>query len=92
MVTFFDYPIEHWTHLRATNIVESPFASVSLRTTATKRYKRVDNATTLIWKLLCVAEETFRKLNSPHLLAAVAAGAKYVDGITVPNRSKGIAA
>jgi transposase-like protein len=92
MVTFFDYPNEHWTHLRTTNIVESPFASVRLRTTAAKRYKRVDNATALIWKLLCVAEKTFRKLNAPHLLAAVAAGAKYVDGDAVSSRSKGIAA
>jgi transposase-like protein len=92
MVTFFDYPNEHWTHLRTTNIVESPFASVRLRTTAAKRYKRVDNATALIWKLLCVAEKTFRKLNAPHLLAAVAAGAKYVDGNAVSSRSKGIAA
>lgn len=92
MVTFFDYPNEHWTHLRTTNIVESPFASVRLRTTAAKRYKRVENATALIWKLLCVAERTFRKLNAPHLLAAVAAGAKYVDGIAVSGRSKAIAA
>lgn len=92
MVTFFDYPNEHWMHLRTTNIVESPFASVRLRTTAAKRYKRVDNAAALIWKLLCVAEKTFRKLNAPHLLAAVAAGAKYADGVAVPNRSKGIAA
>jgi transposase-like protein len=92
MVTFFDYPNEHWTHLRTTNIVESPFASVRLRTTAAKRYKKVENAAALIWKLLCVAERTFRKLNAPHLLAAVAAGAKYVDGIAVSGRSKAIAA
>jgi len=92
MVTFFDYPKEHWIHLRTTNIVESPFASVRLRTTAAKRYKKVENATALIGKLLCVAEKTFRKLNAPHLLAAVAAGAKYVDGVAVPTRSRGIAA
>lgn len=92
MVTFYAYPKEHWTHLRTTNIVESPFAAVRLRTSAAKRYKRVDNATALIWKLLCVAEKTFRKLNAPHLLAAVAAGAMYVDGIAVPNHSNGIAA
>ena len=92
MVTFFDYPNEHWTHLRTTNIVESPFASVRLRTTAAKRYKKVENATALIWKMLCGTEKTFRKLNAPHLLAAVAAGAKYVDGAAVSDRSKAIAA
>jgi transposase-like protein len=92
MVTFFTFPKEHWTHLRTTNIVESPFASVRLRTTAAKRYKRVENATALIWKLLGVAEKTFRRLNAPHLLAAVAAGAKYVDGTAVPSHSRRVAA
>lgn len=92
MVMFFDFPNEHWTHLRTTNIVESPFASVRLRTTAAKRYKRVENATALIWKLLCVAEKTFRRLNAPHLLAAVAAGAKYIDGIAVSTNPKRVAA
>jgi transposase-like protein len=92
MVTFFAFPTEHWTHLRTTNIVESPFAAVRLRTTAAKRYKRVENATALIWKLLGVAQKTFRRLNAPHLLAAVAAGAKYVDGNAVPTHSTRVAA
>ena len=42
MVTFYDYPREHWQHLRTTNPVESPFASSRLRTDAAKRYKRVE--------------------------------------------------
>lgn len=88
MVTFFSFPKEHWVHLRTTNIIESPFASVRLRTTAAKRYKRVENATAIIWKLLRVAERTFRRLNAPHLLAAVAAGARYVDGIAVPQSER----
>ncbi len=92
MVAFFDFPKEHWTHLRTTNIVESPFASVRLRTTAAKRYKRVENASALIWKLLRVAEKTFRRLNAPHLLAAVAAGAKYMDGIVVTPHTDRVAA
>ena len=65
MTAFHDYPEEHWRHPRTTNIVESPFASVRLRTTAAKRFKRVDNATALIWRLLLVAEKRFRKLNAP---------------------------
>jgi transposase-like protein len=52
MVTFFDFPREHWKHLRTTNPVESPFAAVRLRTDAGKRYKKVANATALIWRLL----------------------------------------
>jgi len=80
MVTFYDFPEQHWSHLRTTNVVESPFASVRLRTTAAKRFKRVDSATTLIWKLLTVAEKRFRKLNAPHLLQQVAEGYIFKDG------------
>ncbi len=68
MTAFHDYPEKHWRHLRTTNVVESPFASVRLRTTAAKRFKRVDNATALIWRLLLVAEKRSGKLNAPHLL------------------------
>ena len=64
MVTFYDFPEAHWQHLRTTNVIESPFASVRLRTTATKRFKQVESATALIWKLLTVAEKRFRKLNA----------------------------
>ena len=80
LVTYYDYPKAHWVHLRTTNPVESPFASVRLRTTAAKRYKRTENASALIWKLLMVAEKSFRKLNAPELMASVAAGATYVNG------------
>jgi hypothetical protein len=61
-------------------------------TPAGKRYKRVENATALIWKLLTVAEKTFRRLNAPHLLAAVAASAKYVNGKPVHASAKRVAA
>jgi transposase-like protein len=81
LVTFYQFPREHWQHLRTTNVVESPFAAVRLRTTAGKRYKRVESATALIWKVLQVAEQTFRRLNAPELLPAVSAGTQYVDGV-----------
>jgi len=80
MVTFYDFPEEHWKHLRTTNPVESPFASVRLRTNAGKRYKRVQSATALIWRLLMVAETRFRKLNAYELLPDVYAGQEYQDG------------
>jgi transposase-like protein len=83
MVAFYSFPKEHWKHLRTTNVVESPFAVVRLRTGAAKRYKKVANATAVIWKVLLVAEHTFRRLDSPHLLAEVAQGANYVDGVRV---------
>ena len=81
LVTFYQFPQAHWRHLRTTHVVESPFAAVRLRTTAGKRYKRVESATTLIWKVLQVAEQTFRRLNASELLPAVYAGMPYVDGV-----------
>ena len=83
MVAYYSLPKEHWVHLRTTNIVESPFASVRLRTAASKRYKRVEGATAMIWKLLMVAEMTFRKLHHSELLVGVAEGAIYKDGVQV---------
>ncbi len=56
---------EHWKHLRTTNVVESPFASVRLRTGAAKRFKTGPNATGLIWKVLILAERRFRRLDAP---------------------------
>lgn len=81
LVTFYQFPKDHWRHLRTTNVVESPFAAVRLRTTAGKRFKRVESATALIWKVLQVAEQTFRRLNAPEVLPAVYAGTPYVNGI-----------
>jgi putative transposase len=87
LVTFYQFPREHWPHLRTSNVVESPFATVRLRTTAAKRFKKVENATALIWKILQVAESTFRKLKGAELLPAVYAGAQYVDGVQKARRS-----
>jgi transposase-like protein len=81
MVTFYDFPKEHWPHLRTTNIVESPFAAIRLRTDAAKRFKRVDNATALIWKLIMVGERSWRRLKGAHLLPDVYEGKKFVDGL-----------
>ena len=83
MVTFYDFPKEHWKHLRTSNPVESPFAAVRLRTNAGKRYKKVANASALIWRLLMVAERTFRRLDHPELLPQLALGARYHNGVRV---------
>jgi len=71
MVTFYQFPQEHWRHLRTTNVVESPFAGLRLRTDAAKRYKKVENATAVIWKMLLLAEQRFHRLNSPEKLMQV---------------------
>ena len=92
MVTFYDFPKKHWKHLRTTNVVESPFAAVRLRTQAAKRFKTVANATVLIWKILGVAQTRFRKLNAPELMPALYAGQKYKDGNVVkPTAHKKVA-
>jgi hypothetical protein len=69
-----------------TNVVESPLAALRLRTDAAKRYKRVDRATAVIWKMLMVAQQKFRRLNAPELLARVYVGVRYEDGIEVTGK------
>lgn len=81
LVTFYAFPKEHWKHLRTTNVVESPFAAVRLRTAAAKRFKKVENATAVIWKTLLVAEQSFRRLDAPERLLEVAERVVYVDGV-----------
>lgn len=88
MTSYYAFPQEHWTHLRTTNIIESPFAAVRLRTGAAKRFKKVENATALIWKVLLVVEQHFRKLNAPHLTAEVYADVKYCDGVRAVNTAR----
>ncbi|MGH8652124.1 MAG: IS256 family transposase, partial [Gammaproteobacteria bacterium] len=63
------------------------FAAVRLRTDAAKRFKKVDNATALIWKIMRVAETTFRRLNAAVLLKDVYQGATYADGIRIKEES-----
>ena len=92
MVSFFDFPKEHWIHLRTTNIIESPFAALRLRTDAAKRFRKVENATAVIWKMLMIAESKFRRLNAPHLLKQVVVGVKFEDGIEIKRGSKAIPA
>jgi transposase-like protein len=83
MLAFYRYPRGHWVHLRTTNIVESPLAALRLRTDAAKRFKRVERAMAVIWKMLMVAQKKFRRLNAPELLANVYAGVEYKDDIEV---------
>jgi len=83
LVTYFAYPQEHWIHLRTTNIVESPFNAVRLRTDASRRFKKTENAEAMIWKLLLVAEKSWRALNAPHLMRQVYEGKLFKDGIAM---------
>ena len=82
-VSFYQFPEEHWKHLRTTNPIESPFATLRLRTDAAKRYKKVENATAVIFKMLMLAERRFRRLNAPERLKQVFLGVQFKDGIEV---------
>lgn len=84
MVAFYDFPATHWKHLRTTNVIESPFASARLRTAAAKRFRNVEKATILLWKLLMVAEKRWRRLNDPERLVSVWQGQRFVNGEPVP--------
>ena len=88
MITFYSYPREHWKHLRTSNVVESPFSAVRLRTDASRRYKKIENATALIWKVMMVGEKKFRRLDAPQLMREVHEGAIYKDGIRVKDEDK----
>jgi transposase-like protein len=87
MITFYGFPKEHWQHLRTSNPIESPFSALRLRTDAARRFKKIENALAVIWKMLLVAERRFRRLNAPELMREVYEGATYVDGIKVVESS-----
>jgi transposase-like protein len=88
LVTFFRFPKEHWKHLRTSNVIESPFASLRLRTDAARRFRKVENATAMLWKLLLVAKKSFRKLDHAEHLRDVLAGRSYENGKLVVNAPK----
>jgi len=66
LVAFYEFPKAHWTHLRTSNPIESPFAAARLRTAAAKRYKKVANATAVIWKTLLIAERRAGEAEPEH--------------------------
>ena len=81
-----------WQHRWTTDPVESPVAALRLRTDAAKRYKRVDRATAVIWKMLMIAEKRFRRLKAPELMTDVYHGAQYVDGMAIETTAEEVAA
>ena len=81
-VSFYDFPVEHWVHLRTTNPLESVFSAVRLRTDATRRMKRRDSALYLVFKVSLRLSERWRPLNGGrNLMGLLVDGAKFEDGI-----------
>jgi putative transposase len=83
LTAFYDYPAEHWRHLRTTNPIESSFATVRLRTRVTKGAGSKTAALAMAYKLLESAQERWRRFNGHELVADVLAGVKFKDGIKV---------
>jgi putative transposase len=79
-LTFYDFPQEHWLHLRTTNPIESIFAGVRLRTDVTKRLPNVDNALYLIFKVVGRLSQHWRKVTGSNLCGLVLAGVGFGDG------------
>ena len=80
LLTFFDFPAEHWLHLRTTNPIESTFSTVKARTKRTKGAGSRKAGLAMAFKLLLGAEKRWRRINAPHLVALVQAGVKFLDG------------
>lgn len=83
LTAFFDFPAEHWRHLRTTNPIESSFATVKLRTRVTKGAGSKQAALAMAYKLLDAAQERWRRFNGHELVADVLDGVTFKDGIKV---------
>jgi transposase-like protein len=81
LLTFYDFPAEHWIHLRTTNPIESTFATVRLRHRRTKGSGSRTACLTMVFKLALAAEKRWRRLNGSGLLPDVIQGVRFVDGI-----------
>ena len=91
LLAFYDYPAEHWIHLRTTNPIESTFATVRLRQRVTKGPGSRAAGVAMAFKLIESAQHRWRAVNAPHLVALVRAGARFENGKLVerPDESGG---
>jgi transposase-like protein len=83
LLAHFDFPADHWVHLRTTNAIESTFATVRLRTRKTKGAGSRTAGLAMAYKLLATAQARWRCVNAPHQVALVRAGAAFVDGFII---------
>jgi transposase-like protein len=83
LLALYDFPAEHWDHLRTTNPIESVFATVRHRTVRTKGSLSSTTAKLMVFKLLCTASKTWRRLKGTNQLPKVIAGVKFENGIEV---------
>src|SRR4051812_1404141 len=92
LLTFHDFPAEHWDHLRTANPIESVFATVRHRTVRTKGALSQDTARLMVFKLIMTAAKTWRRLKGENQLPKVVAGVTFRNGVEVTNTTKQSAA
>ncbi|HEX5594704.1 MAG TPA: IS256 family transposase [Micromonosporaceae bacterium] len=92
LLTFYDYPAEHWVHLRTSNPIESTFATVRHRTRVTKGPGSRTAGLAMAFKLIESAQDRWRAVNAPHLVALVRAGATFINGQLVERPHQEVAA
>jgi transposase-like protein len=80
-LTFYDFPAEHWRHIRSTNVIESTFSTVRLRTYKTKGCLSRQTALTMVFKLIQAAEKKWQRLHSYKLLPVVLTGGQFINGV-----------
>jgi len=83
LLAFFDFPAEHWDHLRTTNPIESVFATVRHRTVRTKGALSHKTARLMVFKLVIAASKTWRRLKGENQLPRVVEGIKFTDGVAI---------
>jgi transposase-like protein len=82
-LAFYDFPAEHWKHIRSTNVIESTFATVRLRTYKTKGCLSRVTALTMVFKLVQGAEKRWQRIRGYKLLPVVLTGEPFIDGVRV---------
>jgi len=92
MLTFYDFPAEHWTHIRTTNPIESTFATVRLRTKRTRNCGSRDTTLAMVYKLLESAQKRWKRIKGFGLLTLVVNNIEFKDGEQVTDQTDGIAA
>ena len=86
MLVFYDFPAEHWKHIRTTNPIESSFATVRHRTKRSKGCLSREAALIMVFKLIKSAEKTWRRLDGKNQLPKLISGVKFFDGLEVATR------
>ena len=87
LLTFYDFPAQHWEHIRTANPIESAFATVRLRQRVTKGAGARSKALLMAYKLLDMASHRWRRVNTPGLVARLILGEKFVDGLNEEARN-----